>query len=111
MGTGSELSLAVDAGKRLAEEGIGVRLVSFPCWELFDEQDAAYRDSVLPPSIPLRLSVEAGITQGWDRYVGGQGRTIGINHFGASAPGKTVFEQFGFTVENVYQQARQLLGK
>ena len=88
----------------------GVRLVSMPSWELFAEQSQAYRDEVLPPGVTKRLAVEAGVTLGWERYVGTEGDILGIDHFGASAPGNVLFEQFGFTVENVLTYARALLG-
>jgi transketolase len=109
--TGSEVSLAVAAQRKLSEQGIAVRIVSMPSWELFDAQPKEYRDEVLPPSIEARLAVEAGITQGWHKYVGGKGEMIGLDHFGASAPGKVVFEKFGFTVENVVARAAKLVGK
>ncbi len=111
MGSGSEVYLAYEAGKRLADEGLSVRVVSFPSWDLFEDQDEAYRESVLPRAVTTRLSVEAGSTLGWDRYVGPAGKIIGIDHFGASAPYKTIFEHFGFTVDNVYSQAKALLKK
>src|SRR5512143_3067158 len=109
MGSGSEVNLAYEAGRRLGDEGFNVRVVSFPCWELFEEQDEAYRESVLPKAVETRLSVEAGATLGWERYVGLAGRIIGIDHFGASAPYKAIFEHLGFTVDNVYAQAKALL--
>ncbi len=109
MASGSEVALIVEAGARLAEQGIAVRLVSFPSWELFAEQDAAYRESVLPPDITARLAVEAGVTMGWDRWVGTQGRILGIDRYGASAPVKTVFEKFGLSADNVERIARELL--
>jgi transketolase len=109
IGTGSELSLALDASKQLKDKGIKARVVSMPSWELFDEQDDDYKNKVLPPSVKARLAVEAGITQGWHRYVGSEGDVIGIDHYGASAPGGTVFKQFGFTVENVISRALALL--
>jgi transketolase len=86
-----------------------IRVVSFPSWDLFEEQDAAYKESVLPKSVLTRLAVEAGATFGWERYVGLSGKTIGIDHFGASAPYKVIFEHFGFTVDNVFAQAKALL--
>ncbi|MGF1514214.1 MAG: transketolase [Elainellaceae cyanobacterium] len=110
IGTGSELSLCVDAAKQLREGGTKVRVVSIPSWELFDAQDEEYRESVLPKAITKRLSVEAGSTFGWCRYVGSEGASIGIDHFGASAPGKICMEQFGFTVDNVLAKAKALLG-
>ncbi len=109
MATGSELPLVVEAGQRLAEEGVSVRLVSFPCWELFAEQDAEYRDSVLLPQLNLRLAVEAGVTMGWEHWVGAQGRILGLDRYGASAPGNIAFENLGFSVEHVLQMAREML--
>jgi transketolase len=90
-------------------EGVRVRVVSVPSWALFEEQADAYRADVLPPTVTKRLAVEAGVTLGWERYVGLEGRILGLDRFGASAPGSTVFEEFGFTVENVLQHARALL--
>jgi transketolase len=109
MASGSEVSLIVEVANRLAEDSIAVRLVSFPSWDLFEAQPKEYQQTVLPDSIPLRIAVEAGVTQGWERWAGARGIIIGINHYGASAPYKTLFEKFGFTVENILMQARQLL--
>jgi len=109
MASGSEVGLIVKAGEKLAEEGIGVRLVSFPSWSLFEKQDAAYRESVFPPGLTARLAVEAGVRLGWDRFVGPSGGVLSIDHYGASAPGPVLFEKFGFTVENVIAKARELL--
>lgn len=109
MASGSEVSLIVKAGERIANEGTGVRIVSFPSWELFASQDEDYRNSVLPPNIHPRLSVEAGVAQGWHQWVRDEGSTISIERFGASAPGDVVFEKFGFTVENIISQSRILL--
>ena len=111
IGTGSEVSLVLDASKQLKEKGIKVRVVSMPSWELFEDQDDDYKNKVFPPSVKARLAVEAGVTQGWCRYVGSEGDVIGIDHYGASAPGGTVFKQFGFTVENVVDRALALLKK
>ncbi len=111
MASGSEVGLIVKAGLQLAEEGIAVRLVSFPSWDLFEKQDAAYRESVLPPSISARLAVEAGIAQGWHKYVGQKGGLICMEGYGASAPGATLFEKFGFTVENVIKQTKDLVNQ
>ena len=86
-----------------------MRLVSMPSWELFEAQPTAYRDTVLPPSVLTRLAVEAGVSQGWHRYVGDQGEMFGVNRFGASAPGAEMLRQYGFTVENICQQARALI--
>ncbi|MBE9155806.1 transketolase [Nodosilinea sp. LEGE 06152] len=110
IGTGSEVSLCVDAAKELRAAGTQVRVVSMPSWELFDAQDAAYQESVLPKAVTKRLAVEAGITMGWCRYVGAEGDVIGVDRFGASAPGGLVMEKFGFTVENVVSRAKALLG-
>jgi transketolase len=109
MASGSEVSLIYDAAARLAAEGIAVRAVSFPSWELFEEQDEAYREAVLPKDIRKRLAVEAGAGLGWDRYVGSEGSILSLERFGASAPGKVIFEKLGFTVENVIARAREVL--
>jgi transketolase len=109
MASGSEVSLIVGAGESLAAEGVNVRLVSFPCWELFLEQDSQYRDSVLPRALKARLAVEAGVRLGWDRWVGDQGEVISLEHFGASAPANVVFKELGYTVENVISRAKQAL--
>ena len=108
MATGSEVSLVYEAAGKLFSEGIAVRVVSFPSWELFDQQDEAYRESVLPKAITARLAVEAGATLGWERYASS---VIGLDHYGASAPYKLIFEKFGFTVENVVRRAKELLVK
>ncbi|MDR3575269.1 MAG: transketolase [Anaerolineaceae bacterium] len=110
MASGSELSLVIDAGYRLVQEGVNVRIVSFPSWELFEQQSLAYKNEVLPPDIKVRLAVEAGVTQGWERWVGFDGQTMGINKFGASAPYKTIYEKYGLTVDSVAANARLLLG-
>jgi transketolase len=109
MASGSEVGLIVKAGQRLAESGVPVRLISFPSWELFTEQDAAYQNEVLSPDVPLRIAVEAGVSQGWHRWVGSQGRVLALDRFGASAPGTEAFERLGFTVENVERFARDIL--
>lgn len=109
MASGSEVDLILRAGANLAAEGINLRLVSFPSWELFAQQDQTYRDQVLPPGIKRRLAVEAGAVQGWERWVGDHGRVIGINGFGASAPGDRVMDEYGFTVANVIEEALSLL--
>jgi transketolase len=111
MASGSEVSLIVEAARKLAARGRSVRVVSFPSWELFEKQDAAYRESVLPGKVTARLAVEAGTRQGWERYVGSQGKIISIDRFGASAPYKTIFEKLGFSVENVIVQATSILPK
>jgi transketolase len=111
MASGSEVALIVDAGFRLAAEGVNVRMVSFPSWELFAAQDREYRERVLPPDVVIRLAVEAGVAQGWERWVGARGAIISLERFGASAPYKTIFQQLGFTVENVADRALALLGR
>jgi transketolase len=107
--SGSEVSLIIAAQHRLHEQKIPVRCVSMPSWDLFEAQSKEYRDSVLPPSLPSRLAVEAGVVQGWERYVGDEGGVIGITTFGASAPGATVMREYGFTVENVCARIAELL--
>jgi transketolase len=107
--SGSEVGLIVAAADRLQREGIAVRCVSMPSWDLFDALPTVDRDAVLPPSVRARLAVEAGATQGWHRYVGDAGDVIGIDRFGASAPGKTVLREYGFTVDNVCLRAKALL--
>ena len=107
--SGSEVQLIVDAAQRLRADGIAVRCVSMPSWELFDAQPRAYRDDVLLPTVRARLAVEAGATQGWWRFVGDAGDVIGVDRFGASAPGDTNLREYGFTVDNVCTRARALL--
>jgi transketolase len=109
VGTGSEVQLVVGAAQQLREQGIAVRCVSMPSWELFEAQSRDYRDSVLPPTVKARLAVEAGSPQGWARYVGDAGDVIGVTTFGASAPGDTNLENYGFTVDNVVARALRLL--
>jgi transketolase len=111
IGTGSEVQLAVKARELLAAEGIAARVVSMPSWELFEAQTEAYRESVLPSGVRARVSVEAGVTEGWQRYVGLDGASIGVDRFGASAPYKTVFEKLGVTAEAVAEAARTVLSK
>ena len=101
--------LIVAAYEELAREGVRVRIVSMPSWELFERQTQEYRDSVLLPSVHARLAVEAGVTHGWHRYVGDQGDVIGVDRFGASAPGPIVMREYGFSVANVCQRALALL--
>ena len=109
--SGSEVHVALEARDLLAQKGVAVRVVSMPSWEIFDAQPASYRDSVLPPQVTARLAIEAGVTQGWTKYAGPAGDVIGLDHFGASAPYKTLMEKFGFTAEAVAERALQLLGK
>ena len=108
--TGSEVHLALEAQKLLAERGVRARVVNMPSWELFDRQPESYRRAVLPPEVTARLAIEAGVSQGWHRYVGPAGDVLGIERFGASAPYKVLQEKFGFTAEDVAQRALALLG-
>ena len=110
MASGSEVSLIVEAQETLAKEGIDARVVSMPCWELFLKQPQEYHDEVIPPEVKARLAVEAGVPLGWHQWVGDGGDIIGINKFGASAPASENFKQYGFTVENVVQRAKKLIG-
>jgi transketolase len=107
--SGSEVHLALRVYDKTQAEGIRIRVVSMPSWELFESQPVEYRNHVLPPDISFRISVEAGVTRGWEKYVGSAGLTIGIDHFGASAPGKILLEKFGFTMENIMQKVRELI--
>lgn len=107
--SGSEVSVALAARKLLAEEGVPARVVSMPCWERFEEQEAGYREAVLPPSVPARVSVEAGSTFGWRRYVGDRGASVGIDRFGASAPAERIFRELGITPEAVRDRAKSVL--
>lgn len=111
MGTGSEVSLCIDAYERLKAEGISARVVSMPSWEIFEHQDAAYKESVFPPTITARVSVEMASTFGWERYVGLKGRKIGMHRFGASAPLKDLLKFFGFTVDAVVAEARKAMAE
>lgn len=108
MASGSEVSLCMEARARLEKDGIAARVVSLPCFEWFDEQDASYCDTVLPPTITARVAVEAGIVQGWKRYLGPRGVFIGMSSFGASAPAKELFKHFGISVENIVAAAKRL---
>ncbi|HEY5296186.1 MAG TPA: transketolase [Gaiellaceae bacterium] len=107
--TGAEVGLALEAGRQLAAGGTAVRVVSMPCWELFADQSTEYRDEVLPPTVGARLSIEPGVELGWSRWVGDRGDSISIEHFGASAPGEVVLEQFGYSLENVLARATAVL--
>jgi transketolase len=107
--TGSEVTLAMEAREKLQAENTPTRVVSMPCWELFDEQTQSYRDEVLPPAITARLAIEAGVPQGWDKYVGTTGDIIGLDRFGASAPGEIAMRELGFNVDNVLKHARALV--
>jgi transketolase len=111
IGTGSELSLCVDAAEKLTQEGVKVRVVSMPCWELFEKQDVTYQESVFPPTVEARVSVEMGATLGWDRYVWPKGEMVGMHTFGASAPLKDLLKKFGFTTDAVIAAARKTLAR
>jgi transketolase len=107
--TGSEVQLALAARQALAAEGVRTRVVSLTSWELFDEQPDEYRRTVLPPGLTQRLAIEAGATMGWERYIGCEGSVVGVDRFGASAPGDVMLRQYGFTVDEVCARARALL--
>jgi transketolase len=109
--TGSEVSLAVDAAKLLTAKNLKTRVVSLPCWSLFEAADQAYRDSVLPPDVKARVSIEAGTTMGWSHYVGDRGIAIGLDHFGTSAPAPLIAKEYGFTPEHVADVAAGLLSR
>ncbi len=109
IGTGVEVALALEAGRALADAGTAVRVVSMPCWELFEAQPVEYRDEVLPPDVRARLSIEPGVELGWSKWVGDRGSSISIEHYGASAPGETVLSEFGYNLDNVVARASALL--
>jgi transketolase len=111
IGTGSEVAVALEARDLLVDRGVSARVVSMPSWEVFEKQDQGYKDSVLPPSVETRVSVEAGVTLGWERYVGFKGASVGIERFGASAPGETVLNELGINPENVANKSLELLGR
>jgi len=111
IGTGSEVQLAVEAQKELARENIAARVVSMPSWNLFEKQDASYKESIFPKNVRKRVSIEAGSTMGWHKYVTDEGAVIGLDRFGESAPAEKLMEEFGFTVENVVKKAKALLNK
>ena len=97
IGTGSEVHIALEAQKLLAEKGVAARVVSMPSWERFERQPQTYRDSVLPPAVTARVAVEAGVTTGWQKWVGDRGAVVGVDRFGASAPYKEIYQHFGLT--------------
>ncbi|TKJ33873.1 MAG: transketolase [Planctomycetes bacterium B3_Pla] len=105
LATGSEVSVALDAAEALAKENIAAQVVSMPCWELFEKQDQKYKDSVIPPDVKARVGIEAGVEQGWHKYLGDNGVFVGMSSFGASAPAKVCFEKYGITTENVIEAA------
>jgi transketolase len=109
LATGSEVSLALEARETLQKDGTPTRVVSLPCWELFEEQPQDYRNEIIPPDVSARLGIEAGVRQGWDRYVGPKGDVICLNRFGGSAPGNVAMRELGFTTDNVLKHAKALL--
>jgi len=109
IGTGSELQLCIDASVRLAELGVAARVVSMPCWDLFAEQDALYRESVLPMNVTARVACEAAAGFGWEKWIGSHGRFVGMNGFGASAPAPVLYKHFGICVEAIVEAAQQQL--
>ena len=109
--SGSEVAPIVEAANRLQDDGIRVRVVSMPSWELFDALPQTERDAVLPPSVRARMAVEAGVSQGWHRYVGDAGDVISVEHFGSSAPGEILLREYGFGVTEICRRARQCLSR
>ncbi|MFV1977175.1 MAG: transketolase C-terminal domain-containing protein, partial [Candidatus Scalindua sp.] len=111
MASGSEVEIALDAAEQLDGAGITTRVVSFPCWELFEVQSPEYKERVFPSSVKARVSIEAGVKQGWEKYVTDSGESISIEKFGASAPYNIIFENYGFTVDNLVATAKSVLRK
>jgi transketolase len=111
LASGSELHLACEAHDRLTAAGVNARVVSMPSFELFEDQDESYRRKVLPVNITARVAVEAGIRQGWDRYIGADGGFVGMHGYGGSAPAQTVFQKMGITADHVVAEAERVLGK
>jgi transketolase len=109
LSSGSEVHIAHEAYKTLINEGVKVRVVSLPCWELFEEQDEAYKESVLPRRVTNRISIEAGVTLGWQKYTGTFGVNIGIDRFGASAPYERIYQEYGLTSERIIEAVRKML--
>ena len=109
LASGSEVSVALEAAEKLAVEKIAAQVVSMPCWEMFEKQDKKYRDSVIPPNVKARVGIEAGVEQGWWKWLGDKGVFIGMSSFGASAPGKVCFEKFGITVEKTIEAAKKAM--
>jgi len=109
MASGSEIDLALETASALELDGVNTRVVSFPSWEIFEMQSEEYKNTVLPDYVKRRISIEAGVTLGWEKYVGSSGITIGLDHYGASAPQNILFEKFGFAVENIVAKAKKLL--
>jgi len=111
LASGSEVSLALEAANNLETAGKQVRVVSCPCWELFEAQSEGYKELVLPQRITKRLSIEAGSTMGWEKYVGSRGTCIGVNNFGASAPAEILYREYGLTADHILDEANSLLDK
>ncbi|MBN2295691.1 MAG: transketolase, partial [Pirellulales bacterium] len=111
IGTGSEVSLCLEAREKLAAEGISARVVSLPSWELFEAQSQEYRESVLPPEVTTRVGVEMAVGMGWEKYLGPQGRFLGMNNFGISGPYQKLLEHFGFTADNIAAEAKAAMGR
>jgi transketolase len=109
LASGSEVSIALKAAEKLESEGIRTRVISFPSWELFEKQSSEYKESVLPSKIKARVSVEAGVKFGWERYIGDYGEAISIEKFGTSAPGGIAMEKYGFTPDNIFDTAKSVL--
>jgi transketolase len=109
--TGAEVHITLEAQQKLAKKGIAARVINMPSWELFEEQSEDIQKRVLPPTLKKRIAIEAGISMGWERYVGPQGKVIGIDRFGASAPGGTVLEKYGFTADKIVTTALEMLNK
>jgi len=108
--TGSEVAVSIEAAEQLEADGVRTRVVSMPSWELFESQDESYQESVLPPSVSARVSVEAGISMGWQRWIGSHGKSVALDRFGASAPAETLFAEFGFTADNIAATVKTTLG-
>ena len=106
IGTGSEVQICLDAAEVLAKDGVKARVVSMPCWELFDDQPQSWQDEVLPPGVTNRVAVEAGIKMGWEKYLGANGKFVGMDGFGASAPAEELYEHFGITAAKVAAAAK-----
>ena len=109
--TGAEVHITLEAQKMLAKKGVAARVINMPSWEIFEEQSVDIKKRILPPSVKNRIAVEAGIPMGWERYVGSKGKVIGIDGFGASAPGGTVLKKYGFTAEKIVAAALEMLKK
>ena len=111
MASGSEVQLAIESAETLADEGIASRVVSFPSWDLFEKQPDSYKKKVLPAEINARLAIEAGVSFGWQKWVGDAGDVLAVDRYGASAPGSKVFEEYGFTVSNIVKKAKSMIEK